>query len=246
MANTQWPDVAVLIPTYNRAQIVRRTVELLIANLLYNGRLFICVGCDGDDDTPDILRDLGYVSRGPAGATSLPNVIIYDNPSGGIGSNLNRLVRAAQSHRIEFFIGMDDDHHLIAPLCLDDHVRKLMSDKSAGWIHLLMEAKGDEHYDKYKFTASLDQDHYWRIHWDSAEHFIMSFRPHVFHQRWLDAMGFLPERLRTGETEYTYAAHCKNRGGLGVGVDALVPLRAYGAETWHHNNGGNSWNQRGL
>lgn len=239
MAQTQWPDVAVLIPTYNRAQIVRRTVELLITNLHYSGRVSVCVGCDGDDDTSDVLAELNdEPARRP--------VVIFGTPSGGIGSNLNRLIRAAQASRIEFFIGMDDDHHLIAPLCLDDHVRKLMSDMSAGWIHLLMEAKGDEHYDKYKFTASLDQDHYWRIHWDSAEHFIMSFRPHVFHQRWLDAMGFLPERLRTGETEYTYAAHCKNRGGLGVGVDALVPLRAYGAETWHHNNGGNSWNQRGL
>lgn len=235
---SNWPDVAVLIPTYNRAQIVKRTVELLITNLRYSGRLHVAIGCDGDDNTADVMHDLRFNARAP--------IHVLDNPSGGIGANLNRLIRAAQSHRIEYFIGMDDDHHLIAPLCLDNHVRKLMTDASAGWIHLLMEARGDEHYDKYKFTASLDQDHYWRIHWDSAEHFIMSFRPHLFHQRWLDAMGFLPERLRTGETEYTYAAHCKMRGGLDVGVDALVPLIAHGAETWHHNNGGNSWNQRGL
>lgn len=232
-ASTEWPDVAVLIPSYNRAQIVRRTVELLRANLRYSGRVNILVGCDGDDDTPDLLADSIYTT-------------VLSNPSGGIGANLNRLIKTAQSHRIEYFVAMDDDHHLVAPLCLDPHVRKLQTDLSAGWIHLLMEAKGDEHYDKYKFTATLDGDHYWRIYWDSVEHFIMSFRPHLFHQRWLDAMGYLPERLRTGETEYTYAKYVKQRGQLGVGVNALVPLRAYGAETWHHNNGGNSWNQRGL
>jgi GT2 family glycosyltransferase len=231
-ALTKWPDVAVLIPTYNRAQIVRETVELLRLNLRYSGDVHIYVGVDGTDHTSLLLEDMGC--------------FVLPNPAGGIGANLNRLIRAAQSDRAEYFIGMDDDHHLIAPLCLDRHVRKLRDDLSAGWIHLLMEAKGDEHYDRYRFTGTLDGDHYWRIHWDSVEHFIMSFRPHVFHQRWLDSFGYLPERLRTGETEYTYAKHAKQRGQMGVGVNALVPLRAYGAETWHHNNGGNSWNQMGL
>lgn len=75
----------------------------------------------------------------------------------------------------------------------------------------------------------------------------MSFRPNLIHaERWLSVMGYLPEGLRTGETEYRYAAHCKQMGLSGAGVNVLVPLLAHGAETWEHNNGGVSWNQLGL
>lgn len=233
-----WPDVAVLIPTFNRAQIVKRTVELLVANLRYSGDVNIFVGCDGDDDTPYVLRELEMPDD--------RSVVVDATPSGGIGANTNRLIQLAKATGHEFFIGMDDDHHLIAPLCLDAHVRKLMIDVSAGWIHLLMEAKGDEHYDRYKFTASLDSDHYWRVHWDCAERFVMSFRPHLFHARWLEVFSYLPEGLRTGQTEWEYSGHCKEIGMNGGGVNALVPLVAHDGATWHHNNGGNSWNRRGL
>lgn len=243
-----WPEIAVCIPTFNRAQIVKRTVELLRTNLHYSGHVVILVGCDGDDDTPDALASVGDRDTG---------ALVLSQRAGGVGANMNRLLRAAQvlraaqAQRIELFITMDDDHHLIAPLCLDRHVTKLMNDQSAGRIHLLMEAKGDEHYDNYKFVGTLDSDHYWRVHWDSPEHFIMSFRPNITHWRWWEVMGYLPEGLRTGQTEYQYAAHCRMVGQSSVqhgsgGVNVFVPLTAPGRETWAHVNNGVSWNRMGL
>lgn len=233
-----WPEVAVLIPTYNRAAIVRRTVEFVLSNLHYPGRISIFVGCDGADDTPEQLADVRVSEH--------RSLTTLRTPAGGLGANMNRLTRLAQSQGIELFFGMDDDHQLVAPLRLDRHVRKLMTDLSSGWIHLLMEARGDEHFDRYQFTASLDRDHYWRIHWDCMERFVMSFRPHLAHQRWFEVMGYLAEGLRTGETEWEYSGRCKTRGMAGAGVHAYVPLVAHDAETWHHANGGKSWNQMGL
>lgn len=226
-----WPDVAVLIPTFNRAEIVSRTVELVASNLRYSGHIAIFVGCDGDDDTSERLA-------------ALPCAVLAKR-AGGLGANVNRLLKAAQRAGCELFITMDDDHHLVQPLGLNRHVQKLMGDASAGRIHLLMEAVNDEHYDAYQFTATLDKDHYWRVHWDSPEHFIMSFRPNLTHLRWWEVMGYLPEGLRTGETEWHYAAHCK-RAGASAGVNVLVPLCAYGFDHWQHNNGGVSWNRSGL
>jgi GT2 family glycosyltransferase len=230
-----WPDVAVLIPTFNRAEIVSRTVELIASNLRYSGHVHIIVGCDGDDDTPERLAHLPctVLARRAGGQRS------------GIGANTNRLLKAAQRAGCECFITMDDDHHLVAPIGLNRHVAKLMNDASAGRIHLLMEAVHDEHFDPYKFTATLDRDHYWRVHWDSPEHFIMSFRPNLTHLRWWEAMGYLPEGLKTGETEWTYAQHCK-QAGAASGVHVFVPLCAYGFDHWQHNNGGKSWNHSGL
>ncbi|MCC7208318.1 MAG: glycosyltransferase family 2 protein [Anaerolineae bacterium] len=222
--------MAILIPTYNRAAIVRRTVQLLREHLHYSGHVNIIVGCDGSDDTPDALQRL-----------SDPDLRVLTSPSSGLGANVNRLMRACGC---DFMLSMDDDHHLIAPLSLDRHVAKLMRDESAGWIHLLMEARGDEHFDSYKFTATLDGSHYWRVDWNSPEHFIMSFRPHLFHRRWLEVYGWVPEGLKTGQTEYLYAQACKARGQQGSAPAVLVPLSAYGFDHWAHV--GESWNKRGL
>lgn len=229
-----YPPVAVLIPTFNRASIVTRTVDLLLTNLQYSGDITIYVGCDGEDETPAALAWIGDAVK------------VLARPSGGIGRNLNRLIKLASADRHELFFSLDDDHHLVTPLCLDRHVKKLVTDTRAGWIHLLMEARGDESFDHYKFTASLDPDHYWRVDWNSEEHFIMSFRPHLFHKRFIDVFGYLPEDYKTGATEWQYAAQVKAIGVAGGGVDVLVPLRAYDAETWEHNNGGVSWNRLGL
>lgn len=195
----------------------------------------IYVGCDGDDDTPEVLDELPD-----------PRINVLARRAGGIGANVNRLVRYALDGKYDIVMTMDDDHQLIAPLCLDRHARKLQNDASAGRIHLLMEARGDEHFDHYQFAANLDRDHYWRVNWDSPEHFIMSFRPNLTHRRWWECMGYLPEGLKTGETEWQYAAHCKQRGREWSGVDVLVPLSAYGFDHWAHNNGGVSWNKAGL
>ncbi len=225
-----WPDVAVLIPSFNRAAIVRRTIELIRAHLHYSGRVRVVVGCDGTDDTPDVLQAMGDA-----------DLRVLSQPSGSLGANINRLMRVCGT---AFMLAMDDDHHLIAPLHLDRHVAKLMRDESAGWIHLLMEARGDEHFDPYRFTAQLDGAHYWRVDWSSPEHFIMSFRPHLFHRRWLECYGWLPEGLKTGQTEWLYAQSCKARGLQGSAPAVLVPLSAYGFDTWAHV--GVSWNKRGF
>lgn len=228
-----WPDVEVLIPTYNRADVVSRTVDLVLRNMQYSGRVSVLVGVDGKDDTYDKL--LPYVSTG--------RVALVNSPRRGLGANVNHLVNTT---RREYMIAMDDDHHLIAPLSIDRHVEKLTTDKRAAWIHLLMEARGDEHFDNYKFTATLDKDHYWRVHWDSAEHFIMSFRPHLFTRKWVQVMGPLPEDLKTGQTEWHYARHVKMMGQGGANVDVLVPLTAPGRETWAHDAAPVSWNKKGL
>jgi hypothetical protein len=143
-------------------------------------------------------------------------------------------------------MGLDDDHHMLAPIELDKHVAKLMNDDRAVRIHLLMDARGDEHFDHYKFTATLDSDRYWRVHPDCEERFMMSFRPHLIHARkWTEVFGYLPEGHPTGMTEWLYSGHCKELCmGLGRSISVLVPLHAYTAETWAHV--GVSWNQQGL
>lgn len=222
-----WPDVSVLIPTYNRARIVARTVALLRRNLKYSGALKFYVGCDGSDDTPALF-------------TNEPDVTVFPAPSGSLGANLNRLVAAAQS---DCLLALDDDHWLMNPLRLDAHVDKLSNDPTAGWIHLLVDAVGDESNDGYKFVARLDGKH-WRLDYDSPDEWPCSFRSHLSHRRFHAAAGPFMEGIQSGRCEMEFNQRAKRLGIAGQLPSVLVPLCAYGFAYWAHV--GQSWNKRGL
>lgn len=220
-----WPDVAVLIPTFNRAQIVKRTIELLRTNLRYSGALHYYVGCDGTDNTPDALSESA--------------VTLLTPPTGSLGANLNRLVW----NGCDVMLTLDDDHWLMNPIGLDEHVKRLSDDSTAGWVHLLVDAVGDESNDGYCFEAHLEGKH-WRLHYDSADEWPCSFRAHLSHRRFHDAAGPFPEGLPSGRTEWEFNQRAKQLGIAGKLPSVLVPLCACGFGYWAHV--GQSWNKRGL
>lgn len=222
-----WPDVSILIPTYNRAQVVTRTVSLLRQNLKYSGAIRYYVGCDGTDHTPMLL-------------SSEPDVVIFPTSSGSLGANLNRLVAAAQS---DYLLALDDDHWLLNPLRIDEHVAKLRDDASSGWVHLLVDAIGDESNDGYKFVAHLDGKH-WRLEYASPDEWPCSFRAHLSHRRFHEAVGPFAAGIQTGRCEVEFNQRAKRLGIAGKLPSVLVPLCAYGFDYWAHV--GDSWNKRGL
>lgn len=221
-----WPDVAVLIPTFNRAQIVKRTVELLRANVRYSGALHYYVGVDGTDTTPDALSE--------------SVVTLLTPPTGSLGANLNRLIKAAQS---DYLLALDDDHWLMNPIKLDEHVAILRDDITAGWIHLLVDAVGDEANDGYCFDAQLEFKH-WRLRYNPADDWPCSFRAHLSHKRFHVAVGPFSEGLPSGQCEWEFNQRAKQLGIAGKLPSVLVPLCAYGFGYWAHV--GDSWNRKGL
>lgn len=221
-----WPDVAVLIPTYNRSKIVKRTIELLRKNLRYSGKVTVTVGVDGTDATPDALSGL--------------DVTMLTPPSGSLGANLNRLIHAAPS---DYLLALDDDHWLCNPLRLDEHVARLRDDPTSGWVHLLVDAVGDEANDGYKFVARLEGKH-WRLEYNSPDEWPCSFRAHLSHKRFHNAAGPFPEGIPSGQCEWVFNQHAKQLGIAGKLPSVLVPLCAYGFAYWAHT--GDSWNRKGL
>ena len=219
-----------MIPTFNRPQILKRTVTLLKGNLRYSGPLRIWIGCDGSDLPPETLSDIDSVS-------------LLSPGSGSLGANLNRLHDAARSAGIDFYFALDDDHWLMNPLRLDEHVTRLQNDTSAGWIHLLMDAVGDEDNDGYAFSARLDGK-YWRVDYAGADQWPCSFRAHLSHRRFHDAVGAFPAGLPTGKTEWEFNQRALRMGRAGQLPAVLVPVCAYGFDYWAHV--GKSWNRRGL
>lgn len=212
-----YPQISILLPTYNRQDILDTTIALLRRHITYDGSLRFLVGDDGSIPYHNTANDV-EVLRGP---------------QRGLGANLNMLIRYAGD---DLLFQMDDDHHLHAPLYLTPHADRLLTVDEDGWIRLMQ--VGSHHY-----TATLE-GRYWRVLWNSPELYIPSNRPHLKHPRFHRHFGLYPEGLRLGATEEGFCHHCKTIATRMGGPAVLVPLDSTSEYGWDHV--GDSWQGHGL
>lgn len=232
-----WPTVAVLIPTFERPEVLRETINLILKNLKYQGRVKILVG----DDSHEQISFLGS-----ARTIFFDGDYFFHGEQYGLGRNLNSLLQEAVNQGIDYVISMDDDHWLVEPLDITKHITKLMEDETAGAIRL-MGIGG------HRYTATLD-GLYWRIDWNSAEVYIASNRPHLKSiSRFHGAYGIYPEGFKLGLTEEKFCHICidgaKERLARGQNtVDVLIPLDVQTESSWQHNehHGAISWQSKGF
>lgn len=220
----EWPRVSVLIPTFRRPEICRRTVELLQENLVYRGEIVYHIG----DDDPSAGTEQAL--------QELSNIFYHLGPGTGLGANLNALIYGTKD---KILLQLDDDHHLVKALDLSRHVKVLMEDKRVGMIRL-MNVGG------HKYHAHLEQ-RYWRILWESPSHYITSNRPHLKHTRFHRVYGLYPVGLRLGRTEVHFGNQC-NQIGRSRDPDrtpgVFVPLDVLTESSWKHV--GESWQRKGF
>lgn len=216
------PSIGVILPTYNRAKIVKDTIELLRKNVIFSGTLIYYVGIAGTDETASVLAPY-------------EDVRCLDHRGFGLGANLNNTLEVAfRQHDIVF--QMDDDHWLIKPLDLNSHFKALMSDRTLGWIRLMgIGAHG--------YKAHLLQQ-YWRIDWSSPELYIPSNRPHLKHRRFHSHYGMYSVGMSLGRTEEAFCHQCKEIVRTNLGPDVAVPLDVATESGWDHV--GDSWQLKGF
>lgn len=228
--------LTVLIPTYNRQEILVTTILNLLHNLEYtDGEIHILVGDDGDNYD----KTLEYVNAAHIGSF---NVNVIAGPQNGLGANLNMLLQAAPT---EIVMQMDDDHWLERKLNIDEYMHELEVDPAFGWIRLFMGLKSDSDNKKtyYSFTGQT-YGRYWRLIPYESGLYIPSNRPHLkckdFHRRY----GPYLEGVRLGEQESGFCHQFKD-GYVNDGLlDVFVPMYPPPIDTWKH--AGDSWQKKGL
>jgi hypothetical protein len=213
-----YPPVGVLIPTFQRHEIVTRTVILLRRHLRYSGRLLIFVAEDG----PELP------------ALDVFDVQVSQGPQRGLGGNLNALWQA-QDYAI--CLQMDDDYWLVGELDLDPHVQTLLREPQAGIVRLAGLAG-------HSYRAEL-RGAYWWLDWQSPELYLASNRAHLKHRRWQQAFSPYPESVSLAQTEIGYCAQCKALAQTpGDWPQVLAPLDVATESLWWHAGG--SWQNRGY
>lgn len=217
--------IAVIIPTYNRPDIVIQCVYALRNRLNYSGTIHYYIGNDGEPFSAAQKTFLNFA-----------DITILDAPKRGLGANLNHLINATTEPLI---LQLDDDHILDKPLDLDRHAAMLESNPQAGVIRLCLIA--GHHY-----FASLDGSSYWWLAWTSPELYLCSNRPHLKRRDFHAFAGLYPENVKLGETEEGFCHQAKDRASAldYVCPSVLVPLDVLTESSWQHV--GDSWQAKGL
>lgn len=222
-----WPTLAVVVVTYNRARTLHETLRRLGAHLLYTGPLVWIVADDGSDDDTASMLALDY-----------PDVQRVVSPRRGLGANTNAGLRAALT-QADYVLQLQDDMHLLTTLDMHPHIERLRDDTTCGFIRLW--GVGGHRYE------GRLEGNYWRVYWHSDELYIPSDRPHVKHRRFHEHYGFYPEGLVTAHTEEAWCHQCKGRAGLeGKQIDVFVPQMQDTERSWEHMEWSQRWRDVGL
>lgn len=216
--------LGIIIPTYNRADILLRTVTLIRRHILSPIPYAIYVGCDGNDDTPARLERAGIAD------------VILSKPSGSLGANLNRLIKAAREDGCNYLWQQDDDHQPVKDIDIRPHIALMDADKSVGWVRMMGIAA-------HRYVADLVES-YWHVRWESPELYIPSNRPHVKRADWVDVFGWYAEGVKLWQTEEGYCHQCRNIANEDSAVPCVAVPLTYDESAWDHV--GHSLQEQGL
>ncbi|HEX5431320.1 MAG TPA: glycosyltransferase family A protein [Bryobacteraceae bacterium] len=102
-------DISVVVPTFNRRELVKRAVESLFAQTFPAGQFEVIVVVDGSEDgTADALREM----KAPCRFT------VVEQPNGGLAAARNAGARVAEGELLLFL----DDDMLCVPKLVEAHV----------------------------------------------------------------------------------------------------------------------------
>jgi glycosyltransferase involved in cell wall biosynthesis len=194
-----WPDVTVLIITWNRPVEIRHTIYALRRRLVYPGTLRWHIA---DDHSPE-----GYL---PAIQADFPDITFMATQTDrkGWGANVNLALSAIHT---DYVFSCEDDYVATRDIDLGKGV-ELMElrpdvglvryDGLSGHIGLDLSLQEAKKFDKLNYLVIVK---------DKSSHLnVYSNRPHLKHARFHNVYGMYKEGVTLGECETDFAFRVKN------------------------------------
>lgn len=222
-----FPDVTILVVTYNRPEEVRRTIDALFHNIRYPHEHLHWLIAD-DSTSEEYRRDIALTFY------DIDNFEVITTPQrSGWGANVNAALAKA-FEKTDYVYFTEDDYLLNRRLHLDMGVQLLAEDETLGLIrydgiagHLGLIGRVEERY----CPKLSDVVHYWRLMPESTHLNIYSNRPHLKHKRFHEFYGPYLENQKLAPTEVNYAVRVRDgMGTTGAPEIAVLPdwvLRHY-------------------
>ena len=205
-----WPDVTVLIVTYDRPAEIRKTLGGLVKHLKYSGKLRWHLA---DDGSPD-----GYIEGVRQDYPNL-QLSLSQTDREGWGINVNTAMAAIKTP----YIFLCEDDYLaqwdvnfdsgVALMEAEPKVGLVRYDGIKGWSYVLNERKAETGIGEVKYIV-LDKE-------GSKCPYVYSNRPHLKHKRFHESYGKYAEGKVLAETENDYVWRYKNQkeGPMVVALD---------------------------
>jgi len=213
----EYPNLSVILVTYKRTDLAKRTIEGLSKYLAYpKDKIYFYVADDGSpEEHVHRLRDtiLRYDFRlhGSHNEKFMPGTTFP-----GKGWNLALRTMASVS---PFTLFMEDDWELRQPLAISPYLRLLNDNQGVGMIRLGGLAVGND-----VKVVGYSGIHY--LEYLRSSQYCYSGNPHIRHQRFTDTLGPFNENVNPGDLELDYD------GKFRANRDAPAILRPADLPAW--------------
>ncbi len=209
---TDWPNLCILLLTYNRLEFATKTVRSVLENLHYSGQLRVHIADDGsDEEYRESLRTL------VGGYSNVVGVGVSNSERRGYGANYNLAMQAVHSHS-RIVLPLEDDWQLTAPFDLDPLVKALGEEYFGcirlGYLGLTQSLSGE---------FILANGIIWLLlNPDSPEPHVFAGHPRLETVDWEKAVGPWPEDLDPNTTEFAVCHQPEAREGVVWPVSMLT------------------------
>lgn len=216
----EWPEVTVVICTYNREAEIRKTIDSLVTNLRYPAsKIHFHIADDGSSEGyAQAAARYCHDAWGEAWGHSVPATATV-TPRKGWGVNVNTALQYMITDYVYF---TEDDYVLKRPLNLCSYVAAMEVAPALGMIrfgiaghgvtcHLneidiktwMPEYEENDSNQGYNGTGKMNM---WVLDKDFSSgpfaFYLYSNRPHLKHRRFHEAYGYYEEGLTLGNTEH--------------------------------------------
>jgi glycosyltransferase involved in cell wall biosynthesis len=203
------PNITVLVVTWNRPKIIRKTIYSLVKHLDYpreKMRWHLADDNSPGDYVNDILSEFHYLNW----SYSITN-------RKGFGANVNKALKQINN---KFIFFNEDDVAPFETINVVRGVQLLQNEKSVGLVRYDGIAGHTTFTLRLRETRLSKRDKFTYLTIENSQRPITySNRPHLFHKRFLDYYGLYPEGLKLAKTERIYALHVlRNKGGPKIAI----------------------------
>lgn len=201
-----YPDLRVVILTYNRFSYAEITLRSLLENMHYSGNIFVHIA---DDGTPGEYRRL--LENIAGGYKQVVGVSSSNAERGGYGKNFNLATQITHLNPKNIVLPLEDDWRLERELNIDDFLPVFADERGFGCIRLGY--IGWTQSLRCEFVGIAGKFY---LHFDpeSPEPHVMAGHPRLETVTWEKSVGPWPEGLQPGATEFAVAHIPEARRGV--------------------------------
>jgi len=208
-----WPNVCIILLTYERLEYAKRTLKLALDGIAYSGRLSVHIADDGSG--PGYIDELVQL----AGCyPHLTGISTTNAERGGYGKSYNMATMVVH-HDNPVLLPLEDDWELLRPLNLDPLIETLGAGAGIGCIRLGYLGFTQDLRGRFVHAGGGT---YLLLDEDSPEPHVFSGHPRLETRAWAREVGPWPEGLGAGATEFAVCHRPQARRGIAWPTDLVL------------------------